>query len=441
MLNDFLNYIKETNMANKNNRVLLAVSGGMDSMVMTHLFIKAGFNIGIAHCNFCLRGDDSDLDEELVRKFALKNKIPFYTIRFDTKNFAKRNGISIEMAARDLRYKWFYVVMKGEAYEKVAVAHNMNDNIETLLLNLSRGTGIAGLTGMKASVKNIIRPLLFASRSTIEKYCTRNRIKYRDDLSNTDVKFKRNKIRHHVIPVLKEINPSIEITLNETAERLSGINEIVTEYIKNLNSELFLKKNNTVVCRTEHLKEHLNNKTVIYELFKQYGITGRNIGDLYNVIKGRTGSFVITDSHRILKNRNEVVVSEISSDGDNFFIAANLAELRKVPIVNSVRTINLAGNFKIPNYPSLAYLDIEKILFPVIIRRWKAGDTFNPLGMNKKKKLSDYFIDRKYSIGDKENILILESAGKIVWIIGERIDNRFRITEKTRKALVIKVQG
>lgn len=440
MLTDFLNYIKDNNLANKSDRILLAVSGGIDSMVMTHLFLKADFRIGIAHCNFSLRGKESDLDEELVRKIADKNKIPCFTTRFDTAGYSKKNGISIEMAARDLRYEWFNKVMKNEGFDKVAVAHNLNDNIETLLLNLSRGTGIAGLTGMKASGEKVIRPLLFATRKTIEGYCTKNNIKYREDRSNADVKFKRNKIRHQIIPVLKEINPAIEFTLAETAERLSGINEIFSAYIEMLRKELFFPSNQTQVCRIPQLKEHLKNKTVIYELFKPYGVTGRNLGDLYNIIKGRTGSHMGTDSHRILRNRNEILISSYTTGGDNNICADNLPELKKIPHLSSVRTVKITAGFKITGNPSVAYLDLERLQFPVILRKWKPGDIFYPLGMNKRKKLSDYFIDRKYSIVDKENILILESAGKIAWIVGDRIDNRFRISEKTKKALVLKAR-
>jgi tRNA(Ile)-lysidine synthase len=438
MLNDFLNYIKDTCLVKKSDRILLAVSGGIDSMAMTHLFIKAGFSIGIAHCNFSLRGNESDLDEELVTKFAFKNKIPFFTTRFDTEGYAKKNGISIEMAARDLRYEWFNRVMKEEGFDKTAVAHNMNDNIETLILNLTRGTGVAGLTGMKASGKTIIRPLLFATRKTIEQYCAKNHIKYREDKSNADVKFKRNKIRHQIIPVLKEINTAIELTLNETAERLSEINDIVSSYIDSIRKELFHKKNKTLICGTQHLKEYLKNRTVIYELFRPYGITGRNLADLYSIIEGRTGSYVVTESHRILRNRNEVIITVNSPGRNDFFRAGNLTELRKLPVISSVKTISISAGFKIPGNPFIAFLDFERFIFPVIIRKWKAGDIFYPLGMNKRKKLSDYFIDRKYSMVDKENILILESSGKIIWLIGDRIDNRFRITDKTRKVVVIK---
>jgi len=343
------------------------------------------------------------------------------------------------MAARDLRYEWFEKVMAEEGFDKVAVAHNLNDNIETLLLNLSRGTGIAGLTGMKISAKGIIRPILFATRRTIEEYCIKNRIKYREDRSNADLKYKRNRIRHQIIPVLKEINPSIEVTLNETAERMGEINEILTVYINGLRKELFCKKDHSLICRMQSLKEYLGNKTVTYELFKPYGITGRNLGDLYNIIRGRTGGYLVTSSHRILRNRNEIIISVNSPGLPESFFARNLAELRKAPQLGSVRTVILTTGFKITGNPSVAYLDNEKLLFPVILRKWRPGDFFYPLGMNKRKKLSDYFIDRKYSIVDKENILILESAGKIAWIVGDRIDNRFRICEKTKKALVIKV--
>ena len=231
MINEFKKFISENNLLNPGDKILLAVSGGIDSMVMAHLFHLQKYNIGIAHCNFSLRGGESDKDEELVRQFAFENNIPFYTIRFETKKFARDNKLSIQMAARELRYKWFEETRNEAGFDSIAVAHNLNDNIETLLINLTRGTGLAGLTGMKPVNNKIIRPLLFATRNDIISYREQYNIAFREDNSNNDTKYIRNKIRHLIIPVLKEINPSIEATLNEAAERFSGFNEIVTEHI------------------------------------------------------------------------------------------------------------------------------------------------------------------------------------------------------------------
>jgi tRNA(Ile)-lysidine synthase len=303
MLNDFLKYIEDNHLVKKRDRVLAAVSGGIDSMVMADLFLKSGYNFGIAHCNFGLRKKESDKDELMVRKYAKDQNIPFYSIRFNTMDYAKNNGISIEMAARELRYSWFEKIRKEKGYDMIAVAHNLNDNIETLLLNLTRGTGIAGLTGMKISGNHIIRPLLFSTRRSIEEYCRSNNIFFREDKTNADIKFTRNKIRHKIIPVLKEINPSIEFTLNDTAERLSGINEIFSDFIEKLRKTLFKDRGNTIILNIRQLEPYLKNKAIIFELLRPFGITGSLLTDLQKIITGRTGGQIFTGTYRMIKNR------------------------------------------------------------------------------------------------------------------------------------------
>jgi tRNA(Ile)-lysidine synthase len=438
MLNDCKKFIAENNILNPDERILLAVSGGIDSMVMAHIFIQLGYETGIVHCNFSLRGKESEKDEDLVRKFAEKHKIPFFSTRFETKTFAKENGISIQMAARELRYSWFEKIRKDNSYDLVAVAHNLNDNIETLIINLTRGTGLAGLSGMRIVSNRIIRPLLFASRQQITDYCILNKIRYREDKSNADTKYIRNKIRHQIIPVLKEINPSIEITLNETAERFIGINEIVSEYIRKLREKICEQSEDIITFNLSHLRVHMHNKAILFELFKPYGIINVQLEDLLKVINGKTGGQIFTGSHRIIKNRKEIIVSSEEIRDTTSFIIRNIKGFKKVPGIESALYSEITKTFEIPTNPSTACIDAEKLIYPLIVRKWKPGDHFYPLGMKQKKKLSDYFIDNKYSILEKENKLILESDGNIVWIIGDRIDNRFKITRTTKKTLTIK---
>ncbi len=275
MLDDFAKYIEENHLFGKNDRILLAVSGGIDSMVMAHLFLAAGYKTGIAHCNFCLRPEESDKDEDLVRVFASENHIPFYPIRFETRAYARQHGISIQMAARELRYEWFEKIRTETGFDFIAVAHNLNDNIETLLINLTRGTGITGLTGMRPVSNRIVRPLLFATRRRIADYRDSQNVLFREDKSNAETKYTRNKIRHLVVPVLKEINPSVEETLNETAGRLAGINEIVSSYIGSLRDRISAVKDAEIIFRINELREYLQNSTVLFELFRPYGITGK----------------------------------------------------------------------------------------------------------------------------------------------------------------------
>jgi len=438
MIDEFKKFVSENNLIKPGEKILLAVSGGIDSMVMAHLFIQQHYNIGIAHCNFSLRASESDKDENMVRQYASDHNIPFYTTRFETKSFAKKNRLSVQMAARDLRYNWFEEIRMKNGYDSIAVAHNLNDNIETLLINLTRGTGLTGMTGMKPVNNRIIRPLLFATRQDILTFRDKHKIIFREDRSNADTKYTRNKIRHLVIPILKEINPSIEITLNETAERFSGFNEIVSEYISQLKKSISEEKEQFITFNISQLKTFLPNKAVLFELFKPYGITNALLVDLMKVIEGKTGGQIITDTHRIIKNRKEIIISDEEIRNETIYTIKNEQAFCIFPGISSVRNVSITETFEIPSDPHIACIDSQKVTFPMTIRKWKAGDHFYPLGMKQKKKLSDYFIDNKYSRFDKENIFILESDGKIVWIIGDRIDDRYKITRSTTTGLLLK---
>lgn len=438
MHKQFLEYINEYELITRESKVLLAVSGGIDSMVMADLFIRSGIQIGIAHCNFCLRGEESDKDEELVREYALSHKVSFYTTRFRTEEFARQNGISIQMAARDLRYDWFEIIRKDNDYDYIAVAHNLNDNIETLLINLTRGTGIAGMSGIKKTNNNIIRPLLFATRVLIEKYQKEHNIEYREDSSNPETKYVRNKIRHQVIPLLKDINPSVEITLNTTAERMSDINDIVVSYIGDLKNRLIISRDGNYTIDTKKLKPYLGNQTIIFELFRTFGVNTNNLDELYKIISGRTGARLFTSTHLIIKNRSEIIITLPSTNESDSYIIFTIEDLNKVPVIQSAGIVEKSKSFRIPADPDTACLDAEKISYPLLIRKWKPGDFFYPFGMAQRKKLSNYLIDRKFSIADKNNVQVMESDGRIVWIIGEKIDNRFRITDATAKILLVK---
>lgn len=439
MLSDFLNYIEEHKLIRSNDRILLAVSGGMDSMVMAHLFFSAGLDAAVAHCNFCLRGNESDSDEELVKQYASAGNIPFFSKKFNTEAHSREKGISVQMAARELRYEWFEKIRAENHFSSVAVAHNLNDNIETLVLNLIRGTGITGLTGMKPLNGSIIRPLLFATREKISNYCLRNKITCREDQSNAEIKYSRNKIRHLVIPVMKEINPSAEVCINETAHRLAEINGIMTKYINDIRDEISYAHGEKIIIEIKNLEAYSYNKTMIYELFRPYGISASTASNLLTVIKGRTGGKVYTPTHRILKNREQLIVSGLNQAGRVHLLIPSVDELRKIPFIRSAGVVTIVPGFDLPSAKNIACLDQDKIVFPLIIRNWNKGDYFHPLGMNHKKKLSDYFIDRKYSQPEKEEALVLESDRKIAWIIGERIDDRFRITNQSGNALMIEI--
>jgi tRNA(Ile)-lysidine synthase len=438
MLQSFKKYMELNRLASQDDRILLAVSGGIDSMVMAHLFIRSGYNTGIAHCNFSLRGEESDHDEILVREMAEHYRVPFYSVRFSTAEYAKKNGISIQMAARDLRYEWFEEIRVANNFNKIAVAHNLNDNIETLLINLIRGTGIAGLTGIKASSSNIIRPLLFATREEIKVYCSDNGISYREDKSNAETKYIRNKIRHKVFPVFKEINPSVESTLSETVRRLDDVSEIVTCFTNDLKNRFSKKHGDITVFSLNGLKPYLSNSAIIFELFRPFGIRTGTLKDLLNIIKGKTGAEVITESHRIIRDRSELIITVAGNEQFETIQIGQTDDLMRIEGIVSASVNEITPGFIIPSCKEEICLDAGKLSFPLTVRHWQPGDSFFPLGMERKKKLSDYFTDRKYSINEKEKALVLLSDDQIVCIIGERIDNRYRITADSRKALIIK---
>jgi tRNA(Ile)-lysidine synthase len=438
MFAEFNKFIQDNHLFRPDDKILLAVSGGIDSMVMTHLFLQTDCRTAIMHCNFKLRAVDSDKDEEFVRKYAESHSLPFFSTTFNTKEFAGSKNISVQMAARDLRYNWFEEIRQKFNYDLIAVAHNLNDNAETLLINLTRGTGLAGLSGMRLISNNIIRPLLFATRDDIVNYSNKHKIKFREDKSNADTKYIRNKIRHQIIPVLKEINPSIEVTLNETAERFKGINEIVTRYISKIREKISEQKEDLISYNVNQLKRYQENSTIIFELFRPYGITNQQLDDLIKVINGKTGGQIITNCCRIIKNRKEIIVSQENSRSESFYNVNAADGFKNIPGIVSAELFEVNDTFQIPYDSSIACLDYSKLKFPLKIRKWETGDNFYPLGMKQKKKLSDYFIDNKYSLFDKENRLILESDGEIVWVIGDRIDNRFKIRKSTKKALIIK---
>ena len=438
MIQAFNDYISQHNLTQKDNKILLAVSGGIDSIVMTDLFYKSGFkNIAIAHCNFSLRGEESDGDEKHVRQFALEHDIPIFVIRFHTKEYAKMHKVSTQVAARELRYAWFKRLRAEHGFDFIAIAHNMNDNMETVLLNLTRGSGLTGLTGIKAKNEYIIRPLLFATRQMIEEYSKENDITYREDSSNSENKYNRNKIRHLVTPVLKEINSAVEENISETSERLSEIESYIEQRVTEIRKELFNYNGDIISIDLKEFKNLIPNKSICYEVFKIFGLTASTTKDLMTIINGSVGSHVTTFSHRFMRDRETLLITPHEIDKISTHIIHNVEELNADKGF-SAEVVEIDDNFIIPKSSEIACLDYEKIEFPLILRRWENGDSFSPFGMRGKKKISDYLIDKKVPMVKKEKVMVLTSNGKIAWIVGERIDNSFKITNKSKVALIIK---
>lgn len=421
-------------------RVLLAVSGGIDSVVMAHLYAETDFDCAIAHCNFQLRGEDSDADEAFVRSLAARLEMPVYVERFDVDLEMEERGISLQMAARDLRYNWFLSLASEQSFDAIATAHNLNDSVETFFLNLSRGTGVRGLTGIPERNGNIIRPILFASRKEIEAYANMGNISNRVDSSNRETKYQRNKIRHDVIPSLEQINPSFIDTMALNMERMQELKQIVERSVDGLRDEIFQRVSGEIHIDTAGLIKLDPISTWLYELFAPFGFTRGQCKEIEQLLHSESGKRFISPSHQLFKDRDQLILVESKKDSFERYYLDAPEKSSSLPFSMDVEVMDRKELEKIPSDSHTACLDYEKILFPLTIRRWLPGDSFYPLGMDQMKKLSDFFVDEKVPVPEKERTWILASGKKIVWILGRRIDHRFRITESTGRVLLLRLQ-
>jgi tRNA(Ile)-lysidine synthase len=437
MLEKFIAYIREKNLFAPEDKIILAVSGGIDSVVMCDLFYKAKFTFAIAHCNFGLRGQESDDDELFVKKLAKKYKVPFYVNTFETQTFAEKEKISIQMAARALRYEWFRKLLDTEGYAYIATAHHLNDTVETLLLNLTRGTGIAGLHGIQPKVNKLVRPLLFADKEAIYACVVENQLGWREDSSNESIKYQRNLIRNEVVPLLKTLNPSLETTMQQTVERLTAVEHLFNIEVEKVRQKLLHEKQGIIYIDFVLLQEQTEPLIKLYELIKTYHFSYTQAKDIWQILSAEPGRQFDSPTHTLVKDRTALI---ITGKHVHTFMGASIGEGQEV-FSNELIELKLqeliAANFTIPTDTSIACLDRQLLQFPLQLRKWKEGDWFCPLGMNKKKKLSDFLIDAKIPLNLKDRIWVLTSNGSIVWIIGQRIDNRFKITDKTEHILQI----
>ena len=431
-----------------NKKFLLALSGGIDSMVLLDLLSKMGVELSLAHCNFKLRGKESDTDESFVRSIAIKYDLMLDVKVFDTKTYASVHKCSIQMAARDLRYNWFQELLNEKGFDYLITAHHANDNLETFLINLSRGTGIDGLCGIPEKSDSILRPLLPFSKSEIIDYAKEHNLKWREDQSNQDSKYLRNKIRKELVPLLKELNPSFLESFTITLTNLKGTKEIV-DHRMDLVRDKVIEKDATrdkkiIRFKVEELLEFSDNSAYLYQLFYPYGFHQWN--DIRALLVSQSGKQIFSETHRLIKNRDYLLLSEISeSQSDSIkrdiYEKENLVSLNGASL--KMETINLPVINEISKFdhqPDQANFDKDLLTYPLTVRKWEKGDYFYPIGMKGKKKLSKFFKDEKYSLLDKENIWLLCSGRDIVWIIGKRMDNRFKISDKTKTILKATLQ-
>jgi len=439
MFQKFLNFSKQERLFSAGSRVLLAVSGGVDSMVMSHLFREAGTDHAIAHCNFSLRGEESDGDEEFVAAYAGERNIPFYTRRFDTLAHAATKKISVQMAARELRYEWFSSLVTREGFDCLAVAHNLNDNVETFFINLLRGTGLTGLTGMNQHHNGIIRPLLFATRDEIAAFASEKKISYREDSSNAQVKYTRNRIRHMVIPEMEKVNPGVLNAITDTMGHLSSSSAIVDVYTEGLRETIFrstpgniFEADITSLLALKPLAPH------VYELFRKFGISPRQTDEVISLLGSQTGKYLYTSTHRLLIDRGRIVITLRGEEEQAEYIFSSVDEMHMSGLFTELR-ITDPSDGPLPVSPLTACLDLDRVSFPVMVRNWEPGDRFMPLGMKQMKKISDFLIDLKIPVTVKEKVLLLLSGDDVMWVMGYRIDDRFRVTARSGKILVLTV--
>lgn len=416
--------------------LLLATSGGLDSMVMVDLFHKLPFEIAIAHCNFQLRGLESFGDQDFVKNYAEANEIPLFITQFDTEAFAKDYKISIQVAARELRYSWFYELLATKNYDYILTAHHADDNLETFIVNLVRGTGIDGLTGIPAQNEKVIRPFLIFSRSEIEFYARENQIDWREDSSNASDKYMRNKIRHNLIPILKELNPDFLSSFYKTQAYLEQSQTMAEDASIMVYQLVAKEKGDEIHFDLNQLRKLPNYRSYLYQWLNEFGFSAWE--DIYDLVEGQSGKQVFSSEFGLLKNRDFLILSpqKVEDEEEEYYIFKDQKEVN-IPLNVSflkVENVGLVSNTTI-------FVDEDKLWFPLVLRRWKQGDHFQPFGMEgKSKKVSKFFKDNKLSLIEKRNTWILCSDNQIVWIVGLRQDERFKIGNRTTKILKIQLK-
>lgn len=428
MLSQFKHALDDGKLCTKEDRILLAVSGGVDSMAMLDLFLRSGFHVGVGHCNFQLRGTDSTADEELVERVCEKADVPFHLKRFDTLDYCQQTGLSVQGAARQLRYDWFDEVIDTKGYTCVATAHHLNDNLETTIINLVRGSGLAGLVGIPRKTSKIIRPLIDFNKNEILAYAKGNQLEWREDVSNERDDYDRNFIRHQIVPLLKQLNSGLEETFRRTNERLLGaedlfqrqLNQIRDQYTQVEQNQFTIDKN--IIVATDFPQ------VVLWELLKGFGFNYQQACDAVTISSGVSGRKFLSNEFQLTIDRDHWIVSP--RKGDDFGMVIEKGQ--SMAGLNGQRlSVRHGGVEELSCDSATAQLDADTIQFPITWRNWRPGDYFFPLGMNHRKKVSDFLIDLKLPLPEKDQVTVLESCGEIIWIVGYRIDDRYKITNKT----------
>lgn len=441
MQEKFEAFVREQKLFDKNDRVLVALSGGVDSVVLATLMLRSGYTFSVAHCNFHLRGEESNRDERFVRSWAEKNKIKLFVSEFDTYEYMQQKGISLEMAARELRYSMFKNLMTSQGFSLLATAHHADDSAETFFINLLRGTGIAGLHGILPKHDNIVRPLLFATRKEIFDFAKANNIPFVEDSTNEDTQFLRNKIRHRLFPLLKDLCPNFDTVIKKDIDRLRETEIVFRSVIERLRADIIEKESNICKINIDRLRKLHPIRILLYELLSEYGFNETDSNNVLASLDKESGKQFFSKTHRLLKDRNDLFITPLNADQHQERYLLNESQnMVNEPIHLVLETLEDLTFVNISKDRNIAMFDKDMLQFPLVLRHWKQGDAFVPFGMRKSKKLSDFFTSEKYSLIEKQQQWLLCSGNDIIWIVGRRTDNRYRINEKTKTILKIEIQ-
>lgn len=446
MLSEFQEFIAKENLFQPEDLILLAVSGGMDSVVMAELFYRSGYSFGIAHCNFSLRGKESDAEEVFVKNLAAAYGAAFHLKRFGTLAYAEDRKISVQMAARELRYTWFESILREHSYQYLATAHHQDDQLESFIINLSRGTGIAGLHGILPKTGHIVRPMMFTSRDSIEKYILAEKLEYREDSSNQETKYLRNRVRHLILPEMEKLNPGFRDNLNQTILNIRHAEQVYLQAVEKKRAETLKRQGPEIHISISELFRLRPLNSWAYELLSPFGFNAGAAENIVRSARGEPGRVFHSETHRLLIDRgNIIIVPHETGTGmpavrqEKYLIRESSGTMRE-PVNLSWKVLTI-HEVRVTDDRNVACLDLERITFPIQVRKWTRGDYFFPLGMSGRKKVSDFFIDEKFSRFEKERAWLLCSGDEIAWIIGHRIDERFKVTETTEKVMEIKLNS
>jgi len=425
----------------KNDSLFLACSGGLDSVVLAHLLSAVKINYTILHCNFQLRGEESIRDEHFVQELATQLNVPFQVKQFDTQKEIEIRKKGVQETARMLRYEWFNEVINADASAAkkwLLTAHHTDDQVETMLIQLFRGTGIAGLQGMKVKSGNIVRPLLFAQRKQLTDYAADHQLSWVEDSSNASTNYTRNFLRHKVIPIIEEVIPELASNMLMNGKRFEEIEMVYLKKIEEIKKKLIVEQQNCHAIPVNKLKNSEPIDTIMHEIFSRYGFASHQIPELKKLFEAPTGKYISSDQYRVLKNRNWLLIEPVVEQQQIIRIVekADTALTLNSGVLNFQQ---VSVEYDIKNDNRQALLNLNKLKFPLIVRKWKAGDYFYPLGMKKKKKVSRFMTDLKLSLTEKEQQLVIESDKKIVWVVGRRIDERYKIEPATSSRLLVTI--